>query len=70
MNTNRAQFEVGGGIVLNDEQGVDTAATQNVEGLVAADVSYYAYDRPRTNFDVRFLDLSKPQQFRTPARPD
>lgn len=55
VNTNRAQFEVGAGIVLNDEQGVDTAATQNVEGLIVADVSYYAYDRPRTNFDLRFL---------------
>ena len=55
VNTNHAQFEVGGGIVLNDEQGVDTAATQNIEGLIVANVSYYAYDRPRTNFDLRFL---------------
>ena len=55
VNTNRAQFEVGAGLVVNDEQGVDTDSTQNLEGVILVNASYYAYDRPKTNFDARFL---------------
>jgi hypothetical protein len=55
VNTNRAQFEVGAGLVVNDEQGVDTESTQNLEGAVLVNASYYSYDRPKTNLDVRFL---------------
>jgi hypothetical protein len=51
VNTNRAQFEVGAGLVLNDERGVDAAATQNVEGVLGLRTSYYTYDRPKTEFD-------------------
>ncbi len=54
VNTNRAQFEFGGGAVVNDEQGVDTASTQNVEGLLVLKTSYYSYDRPKTNVDASF----------------
>ena len=55
LNTNHAQFQVGGGLVVNNEEGVDTETTQNVEGVLAANVSYYAYDRPKTNLDATVL---------------
>jgi hypothetical protein len=51
VNTNRAQFEIGGGLVLNDERGVDAESTQNVEGVFGLRTSYYTYDRPKTEFD-------------------
>jgi hypothetical protein len=52
VNTNRAQLMIGGGLVFNDEQGVDVERTQNVEGLVVLSTSYYTYDRPKTNLDL------------------
>src|SRR5262245_6462161 len=52
VNTSRAQFAVGGGVVFNDEQGVDVEPTQNVEGLVLLTASYFTYDRPKTNLDL------------------
>ena len=57
VNTNRAQFEVGSGLVVNDERGVDTEPTQNVEGALGLRSSYYTYDRPKTEFygDVQYL---------------
>ena len=51
VNTNRAQFEIGAGLVVNDERGVDTEPTQNVEGVLSLRTSYYTYDRPKTQFD-------------------
>jgi Protein of unknown function, DUF481 len=51
VNTNRAQFEIGAGLVVNDERGVDTDATQNVEGALSVRASYYTYDGPKTTFD-------------------
>jgi hypothetical protein len=51
VNTNRAQFELGAGLVINDEHGVDTDPTQNVEGALSLRTSYYTYDRPKTEFD-------------------
>lgn len=54
VNTNHAQFEVGGGLVLNDERPVDAEPTQNVEGLLALKTSYYTYDRPKTQLDLSF----------------
>jgi hypothetical protein len=54
VNTNRAQMLVGGGLVFNDERGVDTEPTQNVEGLLTFQSSYFTYDRPTTNLDVSF----------------
>jgi hypothetical protein len=53
VNTNRAQVAAGAGIVVNDERGVDTGATQNVEALLALRAELFTYDRPRTNLDVR-----------------
>jgi hypothetical protein len=52
VNTNHAQFELGAGLVLNDERAVDAAPTQNVEGLLSLQTSYYTYDRPKTQFDA------------------
>jgi hypothetical protein len=52
LNTNRAQMTLGAGLVVNDEQGVDVERTQNAEGLVTFNTSYYTYDRPRTNVDL------------------
>jgi hypothetical protein len=54
INTNQAQFSYGGGIAANDERGVDTGATQNLEGLATLRYSYYRYDSPKTNVDVGF----------------
>ena len=54
VNTNRAQLAIAGGLVANNEQGIDTAATQNLEGAVFLTSSYYTYDRPKTNFDASF----------------
>ena len=52
VNTNRAQAVFSGGVVVNREQGVDTAPTANVEGLLGMKASYYTYDHPKTNFDA------------------
>jgi hypothetical protein len=52
INSNRAQMSVGGGLVLNDERGVDVAPAQNVEALALFRTSYYVYDRPKTTLDI------------------
>lgn len=52
VNTNRAQFALSGGVVVNNEKGVDTESTQNVEGLLSLAHSFYSYDRPKTDLDV------------------
>jgi hypothetical protein len=52
VNTNRAQFELAGGLVGNQEKGVDTDSTRNVEGLLGLKTSYYAYEHPKTNVDA------------------
>jgi hypothetical protein len=52
VNSNRAQMITGAGIVVNNEQGVDVEATQNVEALFMFQTSYYTYDRPKTNVDI------------------
>lgn len=52
INSNRAQLAVGAGLVFNDELGLDVERTQNVEGLLVFQTSYYTYDRPTTNLDV------------------
>ena len=54
VNTNRAQLSVGGGLSFNDERGVDSEPTQNVEAIMTFRTSYYAYDFPKTNLDVGF----------------
>lgn len=52
INTNRAQFEIGGGLVFNNEQGVNTETTQNLEAVLTAKTSYYTYDSPKTTIDL------------------
>jgi hypothetical protein len=52
VNTNRAQLEFGGGLVVNQERGVDQEPTSNVEGVLSVRYSYYRYDRPKTMFDL------------------
>jgi hypothetical protein len=52
VNTNRAQFETGGGLVANEEKGLDTPTTQNLEGLLEMYWSYYTYDKPKTQFGL------------------
>jgi len=52
INSNRAQLVAGGGMVFNDERGVDVEPTQNVEGLFIFGLSFFTYDRPKTNLDV------------------
>ena len=54
VNTNRAQLAIGGGLSVNDEHGVDTEPTQNIEAIMTFRTSYYAYDYPKTNIDVSF----------------
>jgi uncharacterized protein DUF481 len=52
VHSNRAQLATGAGIAVNNEQNVDADPTKNVEGILTFRTSYYAYDRPRTNFDL------------------
>ena len=40
VNSNNAQVIFGGGLTGNNEQGVDTAATQNIEGLINFKMEY------------------------------
>jgi len=54
VNTNRSQLALSAGLSVNDEQGVDTEPTQNIEAIMTFRTSYYAYDFPRTNIDVAF----------------
>jgi hypothetical protein len=51
VNSNRAQFQVGGGLMVNDEKIVDVADSQNnLEGVLVMTTSFYTYDRPKTDF--------------------
>ena len=52
VNTNRAQLETGAGLVVTDEEAVDSDSRQNVEGVLTFKYSFYAYNRPQTNVDV------------------
>jgi Protein of unknown function, DUF481 len=54
VNTNRAQLEVGGGLGVNNEQGVDAPSTQNLEAVVSFRTSFFTYDGPKTNFGLSF----------------
>ena len=51
VNTNRAQLEFGGGLVVNNEQAIDAEATSNLEGVIGLRSSYYRYDRPKTTLE-------------------
>ena len=52
INSNRAQMVMGAGLAVNKERGVDVEPTQNLEGLLMFQTSYYTYDRPKTNLDI------------------
>ena len=54
VNSNRARVSTSAGLSVNDERGVDTEATQNLEAILSVLASYFAYDRPRTNVDFSF----------------
>ncbi len=54
VNSNRAQVATGAGLAVNDERGVDTDATQNIEALFSLLLSYFTFDRPKTNIDFSF----------------
>jgi len=53
VNSNRAQVSIGAGLDVNDERGVDVEPTRNVEGVILFQSSYFTYDRPTTNLDLR-----------------
>jgi hypothetical protein len=56
VNTNRAQFETGAGMVFNNEKAVDqTESTQNLEAVFMVNTSYYTYDSPKTTIDFSTL---------------
>ena len=52
INSNRAQIDVGAGLVGNYEQGVDTGSARNFEGLLAFHSAYDTYDRPKTSLEA------------------
>jgi hypothetical protein len=52
INSTKAQMTIGAGLAVNEEHGVDVEPTQNLEGLLDFRLSYYTYDRPKTNIDV------------------
>jgi hypothetical protein len=54
VNSNRGQLTIGGGLVVNDERGVDVEPTRNVEAIGTFTSSFYTYDRPKTNLDINF----------------
>ena len=59
VNTNRGQFALAAGLVVNDERAVDAAPTQrtDIEGVLGLETTEpaadYTYDRPKTQFDAR-----------------
>ena len=53
VNSNRGQFTLGAGLAVNDERGVDVESTQNIEAVFGLEGSFYTYDRPKTNLDLR-----------------
>jgi len=54
LDTNRAQFWCGAGVVGNHEQGVDVEPTENFEAVLFTSFSYFMYDKPRTTIDTSF----------------
>ena len=54
VDTNRAQMWFGAGLLANHEEGIDVAPTENLEAVVIWRLSYFTYDRPKTNIDIGF----------------
>jgi len=51
-NITGTELELGGGTVVNQERGVDSEPTQNIEGMLGLKFVYYTYDSPKTNLDT------------------
>jgi hypothetical protein len=51
INTNQSQLFWTAGLVVNEEVGIDTPGTENVEGMLALQTSHYTYDNLATTFD-------------------
>ena len=67
VNSNRAQLAVAGGVVVNDERGINVESTRNIEGFLVFSSSYFTYDRPKTNFDLTlqyYPSMSNPGRHR------
>jgi hypothetical protein len=54
VNTNRAQLEVGGGLVGNNEEAVDSPSTKNLEAVGTIRWSFFTYDGSKTNLATSF----------------
>ena len=52
VNSNRAQLQLAGGLVVNNEEGVDVPNTQNLEGVASFRSSFFTYDGAKTNFST------------------
>ena len=67
IDNNRAQLQLGAGLAVNDERGVDVEPTQTVEAIFLFRSSFYTYDRPTTSFDTAlqyYPGLSDPGRHR------
>ena len=54
VNTNSSQLELSGGMVVNEERGVDTEPTGNLEALFSFRTSHFSYDGAKTGLDLQF----------------
>jgi hypothetical protein len=67
LDTNRAQAWVGGGLIVNHENGVDVEPTKNIEAMLIAHAGYFTYDQPETTIDITlqyFPSLNDPGRHR------
>ena len=69
VNTNRAQFEVGGGLGANHEVGVDTDPTDNIEGMLVMRTSFYSYRPAQNGVRCERPVLPEPERLGTAAAP-
>ena len=60
VNTNKAQLELGAGLVGNNEQGVDTPATQNLEAALTLSTSVLHLRRIENQLRARLQLLPQP----------
>ena len=69
VNTNRSQLALSAGLSVNDEQGVDTEPTQNIEAIMTFRTSYYALRLPANEHRRRVSVFSQPERLRPSAHP-
>ena len=67
VNTNRAQFALAAGLVVNDERVSTRPRRRTSREWSAWRRRYYTYDRPKTQFDARVQYLPEPEQLGTSA---